>query len=81
MKKLCLIVFLLVNICFLWAESIDVVVMVDTSWSLWQPFDDIENYLINSMLDQILHKGDSFSLLQFSAKTKVEIREPIGRET
>jgi hypothetical protein len=77
MKKLCLLVCLLVNICFLWAENIDVVVMVDTSWSLWQPFDDIENYLINSMLDQILHKGDSFSLLQFSAKTKVEIRERI----
>jgi hypothetical protein len=77
MKKLWIILFLVGGIGTLQAQNIDVVVMVDTSWSLWQPFDDIVNYLINSMLDEIVHKGDSFSLLQFSAKTRVEIKERI----
>ncbi len=77
MKKLWIILFLVGGIQVLPAQNIDVVVMVDTSWSLWQPFDDIVNYLINSMLDEIVHKGDSFSLLQFSAKTRVEIKERI----
>jgi Mg-chelatase subunit ChlD len=77
MKKLCLIIFLLINVCFLWGESIDVIVMIDTSWSLWQPFDDIVNYLINSMLDEIVHKEDTFHLLQFSVKPKIEITEQI----
>ncbi|MBN1799014.1 MAG: VWA domain-containing protein [Spirochaetales bacterium] len=77
MKKIGIIIFLLLNLCFLWSENIDVIVMVDTSWSLWQPFDDIVNYLINSMVDEIVHKGDTFHLLQFSTKTKVEITEQI----
>ncbi len=77
MKKICIIVLLLLNLCFLWSENIDVIVMVDTSWSLWQPFDDIVNYLINSMLDEIVHKGDTFHLLQFSEKARVEITEHI----
>jgi hypothetical protein len=78
MKKILLIIFLLSNLCFLWSENIDVIMMVDTSWSLWQPFDDIVNYLINSMLDEILAKGDTFHLLQFSTDAKVEITEQIS---
>jgi hypothetical protein len=48
------------------AEDMDVVVMVDVTWSLSEHFNDIERYLLGTLLTDVLHDGDTFHLLWFS---------------
>ena len=49
-------------------ENIDVIVVIDTSWSVWEYYDDIVNYLIRYLLEELLHQYDTFHLLYFSEK-------------
>ncbi len=55
------------------AENIDLIVMVDTSASMFPYFDDLMNYLIHDLLATRLHRGDTFHLLSFDATPEVEI--------
>ncbi|MCX7039927.1 MAG: VWA domain-containing protein [Spirochaetes bacterium] len=55
------------------AENMDLVVMVDTSESMFPYFDDLMNSLIQDLLTAKLHRGDSFHLLSFSSSPEVEI--------
>jgi Mg-chelatase subunit ChlD len=55
------------------AENIDLIVMVDTSASMFPYFDDLMNYLIRDLLASRLHRGDTFHLLSFDATPEVEI--------
>jgi len=55
------------------AENMDLVVMVDTSESMFPFFDDLMNSLIQDLLTAKLHRGDSFHLLSFSSAPEVEI--------
>ena len=55
------------------AANIDLVVMVDTSESMFPYFDDLMNYLVQTLLTEKLHKGDTFHLLSFSSVPEVEI--------
>ena len=55
------------------AANIDLVVMVDTSESMFPYFDDLMNYLVQDLLTAKLHKGDTFHLLSFSGSPEVEI--------
>jgi hypothetical protein len=55
------------------AENIDLVVMVDTSESMFPYFDDLMNYLLQDLLKSRLHRGDTFHLLSFSSVPEVEI--------
>ena len=55
------------------AENMDLVVMVDTSESMFPYFDDLMNSLIQDLLTAKLHRGDSFHLLSFSSTPEVEI--------
>ncbi len=48
------------------AEGMDVVVMVDVTWSLTEQFNDIEHYLLGTLLSDVLKNGDTFHLLWFS---------------
>lgn len=48
------------------AEDMDVVVMVDVTWSLTEQFNDIERYLLGTLLTDVLKDGDTFHLLWFS---------------
>ena len=48
------------------AANIDLVVMVDTSESMFPYFDDLMNYLVQDLLTARLHRGDTFHLLSFS---------------
>ena len=47
-------------------EDMDVVVMVDVTWSLSESFNDIEQYLLGALLSDVLKDGDTFHLLWFS---------------
>jgi Mg-chelatase subunit ChlD len=55
------------------AANIDLVVMVDTSESMFPYFDDLMNYLVQDLLTAKLHRGDTFHLLSFSGSPEVEI--------
>jgi hypothetical protein len=55
------------------AENMDLVVMVDTSESMFPFFDDLMNSLIQDLLTAKLHRGDTFHLLSFSSAPEVEI--------
>ena len=55
------------------AENIDLVVMVDTSASMFPYFDDLMNYLVHDLLASRLHRGDTFHLLSFDSSPEVEI--------
>jgi hypothetical protein len=55
------------------AANIDLVVMVDTSESMFPYFDDLMNYLVQNLLTEKLHRGDTFHLLSFSSVPEVEI--------
>jgi hypothetical protein len=70
-----IVVLALLSACLspLAAENIDLVVMVDTSESMFPYFDDLMNYLVQDLLTEKLHKGDTFHLLSFSSVPEVEI--------
>jgi len=61
-------------------EGIDLVVMVDTSESMFAHFQDLEDYLIRDLLMHRLHRGDTFHLLSFADKPELEISAKIGVE-
>ena len=62
------------------AENIDLVVMVDTSESMFPYFDDLMNYLVQDLLASRLHRGDTFHLLSFSSIPEVEISLEMNSE-
>jgi Mg-chelatase subunit ChlD len=62
------------------AENIDLVVMVDTSESMFPYFDDLMNYLVQDLLVAKLHRGDTFHLLSFSSVPEVEISLEVNSE-
>jgi Mg-chelatase subunit ChlD len=55
------------------AQNLDLVVMVDTSESMFPYFDDLMNYLVQDLLTTRLHRGDTFHLISFSSLPEVEI--------
>jgi hypothetical protein len=62
------------------AANIDLVVMVDTSESMFPYFDDLMNYLVQDLLTEKLHRGDTFHLLSFSGSPEVEISLEVNSE-
>ncbi len=61
-------------------DNIDLIVMVDTSQSMFPYFEDVINYLIRDILYEKLRYGDTFHLLSFASKPEVEIAEKITKE-
>ncbi len=55
------------------AQNLDLVVLVDTSESMFPYFDDLMNYLVQDLLTTRLHRGDTFHLISFSSVPEVEI--------
>ncbi len=74
LKALILTIALLVITTAAWSAGIDVIVMVDTSESMFPVFDDVVNYLLLDLLENRLHTGDSFHLLSFADSPEEEIR-------
>jgi hypothetical protein len=54
-------------------EDMDVVVMVDVTWSLSESFGEIEQYLLGPLLSDALKDGDTFHLLWFSDRVETMI--------
>ena len=73
---LVLSILLLVAVCGMPA-GVDLVVMVDTSASMFPVFDDLVNYLLRDILENRLREGDSFHLLSFAGSAEVELTERI----
>lgn len=55
------------------AANVDLIVMVDTSASMLPYFDDLMTYLVQDLLVDRLHRGDTFHLLSFDSTPEVEI--------
>ena len=55
------------------ASNVDLIVMVDTSASMLPYFDDLMTYLVQDLLVDRLHRGDTFHLLSFDSTPEVEI--------
>jgi Mg-chelatase subunit ChlD len=62
------------------AQNIDLVVLVDTSESMFPYFDDLMNYLVQDLLTTRLHRGDTFHLISFSGLPEVEISLEVNSE-
>ncbi len=74
---LILLGFGLVPGCF--AAGLDLVVMVDTSASMFPYYDELVQYLLKDLLEHWLHKGDTFHLLSFADQPEVEISAKIEK--
>ncbi len=64
-----------------WSTGIDVIVMVDTSESMFPFFDDLINYLIKDILEKRLNQGDTFYLLSFADEPEYELSAAITDAT
>ncbi len=58
-------------------DAIDLVVLLDTSSSMFPARQDISDYLIGPLLTEFLKIGDTFHLLQFAGSTKMELSRKI----
>jgi Mg-chelatase subunit ChlD len=62
------------------AQNIDLVVLVDTSESMFPYFDDLMTYLVQDLLTKRLHRGDTFHLLSFSSAPEEEISVSVNSD-
>jgi hypothetical protein len=62
------------------AADMDLVVMVDTSSSMFPYFDELMNYLVQDLLTAKLHAGDTFHLLSFASAPEEEMSLDMGSE-
>jgi hypothetical protein len=77
-KRLILaLVFLVTAFCAA-SAGVDLVVMVDTSASMFPIFGDVVNYLLRDILENRLRAGDTFHLLSFAGSVEEETTESIA---
>ena len=62
------------------ASDVDLVVVMDTSESMFPYFEDLRDYLVQDLLKEKLHRGDTFHLLSFSGSPELQIALPIADE-
>ncbi len=62
------------------ASDVDLVVVMDTSESMFPYFEELRDYLLQDLLKEKLHRGDTFHLLSFSSQPELEIALPIADE-
>ncbi|MCX7028942.1 MAG: VWA domain-containing protein [Spirochaetes bacterium] len=74
-----LVLFVLVAAAAM-ASDVDLVVVMDTSESMFPYFEDLRNYLIEDLLEEKLHRGDTFHLLSFSGSPELETAVPLADE-
>lgn len=75
------VILLIVSAGYAEPQNIDVVVMVDTSSSMFPFFDDLKQYLLQDILATKLHSGDSFHLLSFDTEPRSELQAVIEDES
>ncbi|MDL2229994.1 VWA domain-containing protein, partial [Treponema sp. OttesenSCG-928-L16] len=62
------------------AEPIDLVLLLDTSSSMYDSYQELSEYLSGSFLREFIRLGDTFHLLSFSGTSHVEISRRIEGE-
>jgi len=62
------------------ASDVDLVVVMDTSESMFPYFEDLRSYLIEVLLKEKLHRGDTFHLLSFSSAPELETAVTLADE-
>jgi hypothetical protein len=62
------------------ASDVDLVVVMDTSESMFPYFEDLRSYLIEDLLQEKLHRGDTFHLLSFSGSPELETAVTLADE-
>ena len=77
MRNKVLLLFLLFPVLTGATQGLDVVVMIDTSESMFPYFEELVHYLIGDLLENRLHVGDHFHLLSFANAPETEISETI----
>jgi Mg-chelatase subunit ChlD len=80
MRKAVLVLVLVAAACASWPDSIDLIVMVDTSESMFRVFPDLVSYLLTDLLTKRLRFGDTFHLLTFADTPEVEISSVVDTE-
>jgi hypothetical protein len=70
-------VLLICSIAYIEPQGIDVVVMVDTSESMFPFFDDLQQYLLKDILATKLNRNDTFHLLSFDTTPRTELEAVI----
>jgi hypothetical protein len=61
------------------AAEMDLVVMVDTSASMFPYYDELVQYLLKDLLEHWVHKGDTFHLLSFADQPELETSATIEK--
>jgi hypothetical protein len=81
MKRLIASVVLLFVFSFAFAaegdSTVDLVVLFDTSESMFPYFEDVMNYVVSDIVRDFLRYDDTFHLISFSQSTQIEIAQPI----
>ena len=81
MRKLILVLFasaLLANLSFADDQkAMDLIVVLDTSSSMYAHHQQVSDYVIGPLLKDFLRYGDTFHLISFSSTAKVEISRKI----
>jgi hypothetical protein len=62
------------------ASDVDLVVVMDTSESMFPHFEDLRSYLLEDLLKEKLHRGDTFHLLSFSGSPELETAVQLADE-
>ncbi|NOY10394.1 MAG: VWA domain-containing protein [Spirochaetes bacterium] len=78
---LLLVIIIIFFPAHLFPDNMDLIVMIDTSESMFPYFQDLMNYLIKDLLTGNLHKGDTFHLLSFAGKPEIDISEKIKNKS
>lgn len=81
MRKLILVLFasaLLANLSFADDQkAMDLIVVLDTSSSMYAHHQQVSDYVIGPLLKDFLRYGDTFHLISFSSSAKIEISRKI----
>jgi hypothetical protein len=73
------VLIVLVAACAM-ASDVDLIVVMDTSESMFPYFEDLRGYLLESLLKEKLHRGDTFHLLSFSGSPELETAVTLADE-
>jgi hypothetical protein len=79
-KRILPFVLLVLAAAAAFAADVDLVVVLDTSESMFPYFEDLRSYLLESLLKEKLHRGDTFHLLSFSGSPELETAVQIADE-
>ena len=73
MKKIALVLILTVVSAMLYGQSKDLILLLDTSASMSGSYQEVNNYLSGAFLSDNLRIGDTFHLIPFSDKARVDL--------